>query len=283
MRFLDWLHDVGGLCSLEAALDRVGRAELDSMRGTNVWAPLRGWIALVGVRDARTAALGLGGVLSCLSLLRSLGIWTPEDARLHVRVVRRTHSDRTAASAARADAILHRLRERHHERRPTLGVDSVLDAIAAAATCVGRLDLITIVGDAVAKGFVTVPELRCLVATLPQRGRAGLLAIDGRSESCSEARLAELLRLARIAFRQQVAVLSGIRVDFLIGARLVVECDSRLWHGGTTNYERDRERDARLAAAGYVVIRVSYRSVMERGDEIVARIRAARRLLPRAA
>ncbi len=100
-----------------------------------------------------------------------------------------------------------------------------------------------------------------------------LAALTGESGSCSEARFAEVLRRARIRFRQQVAVLPGIRVDFLIGRRLVVECDSRTWHGGNVNYERDRRRDAKLAAAGYIVIRLSYQQVMHETDAVLAQIR----------
>lgn len=272
MDFLRWLEAHGGLCTIEAAFEHTSKAALDPLRGSQVWAPLRGWVALVGMRDARTRALQLGGVLSCLSALALLDIWVPTKERMHVRIVRKTHSARTKATATDDDVVTHRLRLRHLQERPARGVDDVLIALRVAAVCVCSLDLVTIVGDAVVKQRVTLEQVRDLAAELPQRIRPGLLAISGLSQSCTEVRVAELLRRARIRFEQQAQLLPDVRVDFAIG-RVVVECDSRLWHGGNEYYERDRARDAKLVAAGYIPVRLSYHQVMD-GDPLAV-IRAA--------
>ncbi|SDR89703.1 endonuclease domain-containing protein [Agrococcus carbonis] len=273
MDFLDWLRSNGGLCSIERALDRTTREHLDSLWGSVIWAPLRGWVALVGVVDDRTRALRLGGLLSCVSALAASDIWVPPDDRLHVRIRRSTNSARVDATQEDGEVVSHRLLRGRHEPRPPLGTDDLITALAVAARCVEALDLVTMAGDALAKRRITRAALHRLARTLPARLCTALLAVTGASESCSEARFAELLRRARIRFQQQVQVLPGIRVDFLIGRRLIVECDSRAWHGGNVHYERDRRRDAQLSAAGYVVVRVSYQQVMDEGAAVIAQVR----------
>jgi very-short-patch-repair endonuclease len=57
---------------------------------------------------------------------------------------------------------------------------------------------------------------------------------------------------------------------------LIVEADSRRVHGTLTAFEKDRERDQRLAAAGWTVIRVTWRQVVDEPERVV---RTVRRLL----
>ncbi|WP_185201318.1 endonuclease domain-containing protein [Glaciihabitans sp. INWT7] len=65
-----------------------------------------------------------------------------------------------------------------------------------------------------------------------------------------------------LVVRIQVALAPGIRVDMLIGDRLVVEVDGREYHSDPSAFERDRVRDARLTALGYRVLHFSYSQVM---------------------
>ena len=54
----------------------------------------------------------------------------------------------------------------------------------------------------------------------------------------------------------------GFEVDFVWpDARLIVETDSRTYHGTADAFERDRARDARLTAAGWRVVRFTRRQV----------------------
>jgi very-short-patch-repair endonuclease len=68
-------------------------------------------------------------------------------------------------------------------------------------------------------------------------------------------------------------VIAGVgRVDLLIGERLVLELDGAEWHTGIDAIERDRRRDRELVARGYLVMRVTYRQLLERWDEVEAQI-----------
>src|SRR3954454_9384665 len=76
--------------------------------------------------------------------------------------------------------------------------------------------------------------------------------------------------------------LQGMTVDFVFAAeRVAVETDSWRWHRGRAAFERDRARDAVLAAAGWQTLRFTDRQI-ERAQATVVRAVAAA-LTPRAA
>jgi very-short-patch-repair endonuclease len=73
--------------------------------------------------------------------------------------------------------------------------------------------------------------------------------------------------------------LLGYEVDFLWPlAKLVAETDGYDGHSGRESFEYDRRREARLAAAGYEVLRFTWRQVLEHPEEVVAALRT--RLMP---
>jgi very-short-patch-repair endonuclease len=76
--------------------------------------------------------------------------------------------------------------------------------------------------------------------------------------------------------------LQGMTVDFVFAAeRVAVETDSWRWHRGRAAFERDRARDAVLAAAGWQTLRFTDRQI-ERAQATVVRALGAA-LTPRAA
>ncbi|MEZ5218866.1 MAG: DUF559 domain-containing protein [Ilumatobacteraceae bacterium] len=93
-------------------------------------------------------------------------------------------------------------------------------------------------------------------------------------DSVLEVRAARLLRRVGLDFRHH-AVLEGLEVDFALDReRTVVETDGFEFHGGRDAFERDRERDLTLAAAGGV-IRLTWRMVVEQPDRTAALLGAA--------
>ena len=70
---------------------------------------------------------------------------------------------------------------------------------------------------------------------------------------CHDHRLAQPIPQAWVA---------GLRVDFLfVASRLVVETDGYRFHRTRRAFERDRERDAILARAGYRTLRFTHRQL----------------------
>lgn len=96
------------------------------------------------------------------------------------------------------------------------------------------------------------------------------MARSDRSESGTESLVRYRLRSRQIGVRPQVSIESAGRVDLLVGRRLVIEVDSVAHHTSTAAYRRDRRRDRRLAALGYLVVRLTYEEVMYEWDNVLA-------------
>ena len=118
-----------------------------------------------------------------------------------------------------------------------------------------------------------------------QRGIARLrLGIEHHDPQETEARLElekKLLRLFKRGDFERPEVnghllVEGISLmpDFIWrDARLIVEADSRRIHGTATAFERDRERDQRLAAAGWIVIRITWRQAVQEPERLLKTLR----------
>ena len=95
------------------------------------------------------------------------------------------------------------------------------------------------------------------------------------SRSVLERRFLQLCRRHHLPAPDVNSTLLGYEVDFLWDfARLVVETDGNEAHSGRASIEYDRRREARLAAAGYEVLRFTWTQVVERPEEVVAALRA---------
>jgi very-short-patch-repair endonuclease len=72
------------------------------------------------------------------------------------------------------------------------------------------------------------------------------------------------------------ARVAGLEVDLAFAARrLVVEVNGYRFHRTRKAFERDRERGAILAAAGYRVLRFSYQQVASRPESVAAALRSS--------
>ena len=123
---------------------------------------------------------------------------------------------------------------------------------------------------------------RFAAAHAGERGAAALqraLNNDG-DLSLADSELEELMlalcddhRLPRPHPRAWVA---GLRVDFLFAAgRLVVETTGYRYHRTRRAFERDRERDAIVARAGYRTLRFTHRQLTREPAMVAATIRSS--------
>jgi very-short-patch-repair endonuclease len=91
-----------------------------------------------------------------------------------------------------------------------------------------------------------------------------------------ERRFIELCEWGRLPVPEFNVPLVGLTVDALWREqRVVVELDGRRGHGTAAQIARDRERDLRLRAAGYAVLRYTWGQVTGRAALIVADVRRA--------
>jgi very-short-patch-repair endonuclease len=95
-----------------------------------------------------------------------------------------------------------------------------------------------------------------------------------RSEA--EERFLALVREADLPAPKVNARVGAFMVDFLWRERkLVVEIDGYRFHSSRTAFERDRRRDAELNAAGFRVVRITWRQLMDEPVAVVARLAQA--------
>jgi very-short-patch-repair endonuclease len=86
-----------------------------------------------------------------------------------------------------------------------------------------------------------------------------------------EAAFVDLLRREGLPLPATNVWVEGFEVDCVWrDARLVVELDSRRFHGTDGAFERDRARDRRLAAAGWIVVRVTWRQIHDERNALLA-------------
>jgi hypothetical protein len=94
-----------------------------------------------------------------------------------------------------------------------------------------------------------------------------------RSEG--ERRLKALCKAAGLPLPQMNARVAGWEVDaFWPAQRLVVEVDGWRYHGSRWAFERDRRKDAALQAAGYRVVRITWRRLMHEPYSVSAQLGA---------
>jgi very-short-patch-repair endonuclease len=130
--------------------------------------------------------------------------------------------------------------------------------------------------------------LRDLERTLPSheveraRERAAMLGLvvpddapDGFTRSEAERRLTQLCKLAGLPAPRTNARVAGFEVDALWPAeRLIVEIDGWAYHRTREAFERDRRKDAALQAAGYRVIRITWRRLANEPYSVSAQLGA---------
>lgn len=173
------------------------------------------------------------------------------------------------------------------DRIPTTTVARTLFDLAGLEP-LGRVEVA--LDDALSRRLCTLRQLNQVFFALASRGRRGTVAmrrlLDDRGEgyvppaSALERRARRVFAAAGLptpAFELHLGVDEVIgRVDCVWReARLVVELDSRRFHGSRSAREADRLRDNELMAAGWRVIRVTWEDLGARPEAVVAQIRAA--------
>ncbi|QEO10576.1 DUF559 domain-containing protein [Protaetiibacter larvae] len=201
------------------------------------------------------AAARAGGRLSCVSALAHHGAWTLEHT-LHVRIAR-------GVAAAGRGVHIHWTDERGFG-----DVDDPETALGIAISCLTFREAVVVVDSLGNRGILPWATVEAVCRRTP-RGRRVLAAADPRSESGLETLARLALRSRRVRLRSQVQIPGIGRVDLLIGDRLVLELDGESFHG---DFDRDRARDRALVLAGYLVVRVSYRQLMDDWASVEAQL-----------
>jgi predicted transcriptional regulator of viral defense system len=228
---------------------------------------------------AAVLACGRGAVLSHSSAAALWGIRDSASSRIHVTVpgAPRRHTGINAhRSKLPADEVT------ILEGIPVTSVSRTLLDLAAGVTP-SQLD--SAIREADALRLFDENSLEDLLKRYPRRRGAATArkALEevrlgvGRTREELEARFKELLFAATLPRPEFNATLelngTTIHPDCLWPKqRLIVELDSHTFHGTRAAFEADRERDRKLAVAGFRVIRVTWRHT-ERPEALLADLR----------
>jgi very-short-patch-repair endonuclease len=221
----------------------------------------------LGPLGRETAAILAVGGDAILSHRSAASVWglcpdgddeEPVDVLTGARQVRR-----------RAGIVTHRTnRLERAEIRVCQGlpVTSPARTLRDIAPTVSVRELERAVDEALIRRIVRLQQLRDAAAQ--DKGRRGgpiltaLLEHRGNptiTRSQAEERMLELLRAGKLPEPECNARVNGYEVDFLWRAqRLVVEVDGYAYHATRSAFERDRAKGAAMAAAGYLVIRITW-------------------------
>ncbi len=232
---------------------------------------------LMPLSRASAALLSIGATATlshrCAAMLWGLSEGRPDP--IDVTVIE--HQPRP-----RPGVRIHRIKRLHPAdiaQREGLRVTSVARTLIDFATQATSSELADAFGDARARRLLTERALRVALTRAPKsHGGAAIvrrLLIDGGTYDRSRAERA-LRRLLREAGLPQPRVnerVGGATADFLWPVqRLIVEVDGYGTHGNRHAFEADRKRDQVHIAAGYVVIRVTWRQLRDEPLAVVARI-----------
>ena len=226
-----------------------------------------------------TAAVLAGGPGSFVSHRSAVVVWhlAPADGDSSIDV-----TVRSSGRGARPGLRIHRSRlieagdVRHLRGLPVAGPARALIDFAEEAS---NRELERALHEALARNLVNV---RGLLADAERfRGRRGVARIRRivnesdhpmltRSEA--EERFLELIRSGQLPSPEVNVLVEGYEVDFLWReARLIVEVDGFRFHSTRRAFERDRRRDADLQTAGFSVLRLTWRQIVDEPYATVAR------------
>lgn len=250
----------GGLRRIHRGVYAIGLAELDEL----------------GIFAAAVLACGPGALLSFRSAAILWGLLDAAPGPVDVTVPGRRARSRAGIRAHRCAA----LDPRDRRTRRNIPVTSPSLTVLELTTLDIRLAEEAL-NEALLHRLTSEAEMRSLLQRLPKHKGAGrmrrLLAASsgGFSRQAAEKRLLALIREAGLPEPHRNRRVHGIELDFhWPELRLNVEVDGYRWHSTKERLNRDRERDARLIAAGIRVLRISYDQLAEPA-RVVAHIAGA--------
>lgn len=220
----------------------------------------KGWYADEVAGEETKRAVRLGGVVSCVSVLKREGVWVPACSNLHLRFSRH-YSDRTLPSGVIRCRPLH-----GPERAPVAAVDDLTLAVRSAWYCLSAEDFVVAADSLINLKKMTLGDISCALGQGDRFER--VLALCAWAESGTETLTRLRLQRHGVLLQTQVQIGQIGRVDLLVGERLIIEVDSKAHHTGEENYRKDRQRDLDLRALGYIVVRLTYEQVMYHWDDV---------------
>jgi very-short-patch-repair endonuclease len=238
------------------------------------------------IARARAASLacGDGAVISHSTAAELWEVRPPAGGDVHVTVVGRNPGRRPGICLHRVIALA-RLEV---VSRRGLAVTSPARTICDLAGSESIWATEEALSEARTRRLVTDRQLLSVIERAPARKGSAVVhallsaeAESGYTRSAAERRMRGLLRAAQLSQPRVNVPLLGYVADFLWPReKLIVEVDGYKFHGSRGKFESDRKRDLVLTAAGYRVVRVTWRQMRDEALFVVARIAQALVIVP---
>lgn len=230
--------------------------------------------------QAALLAVGDGAVLSHASAAYLWNLQPRPTADVDVSVALRRPRQR---AGIRLHRLTRGLDPRDVRLRHGLPVTSPARTVLDLASVLAPDRLEDALAEARVHGLLSEGQLEQAAHRLPTRtGARALRELLGRegqtglTRSRAERRLLALIGAARLPMPVTNVTVAGYEVDALwADQRLIVEFDGFAAHGHRRAFERDRARDAGLVAAGYRVIRLTWRQLTEQPLLVIANLAGA--------
>ncbi|WP_431220656.1 type IV toxin-antitoxin system AbiEi family antitoxin domain-containing protein [Leifsonia xyli] len=223
----------------------------------------KGVYATPSASAAAIAAVTARGRLCCVSAARSYGLWSGDDRRLHLQFAP------NARAGPRDGHVCHWFGARRSE---SVWRVTVADCLRSVARCADQETAVAVFDTAITVGLTSPPALARELQSLPRNVRARAALARPGSDSGVESIVRQRLQAAGHLVEQQVHVPGVGRVDMRVDGVLFLEIDGFAFHGDRQAFERDRARDAMLAAAGWARLRVSAAQVRDEWPVVLGRI-----------
>jgi very-short-patch-repair endonuclease len=237
-------------------------------------------ISPLGAAVGALLAVGGDGVLSHRTAAVIWSIAAESDADpIHVTVARRRIGPFDGVRIHRVQHLDPREAAFSHGLRVTSPARTLVDFAADA----GNVELERALAEARVQRIVTDAKLSDALARAGRRkGAAALRALlqaeagAALTRSEAERRMLRMLRDADLPLPETNVDVLGHQVDMVWREqRVVVEIDGFQFHNHRAAFERDRRRDRELVAAGWRVIRITWRQLLHEPFAVVAHLACA--------
>lgn len=225
----------------------------------------RSWLVGRDCTPARRAAAEAGGRITCVTAAAEMGLWTPQEDRVHIAVA-------PTASRLTAPGLV------THWSKPPIPVptrstdEPIVNVLFHVARCLAPADGLAVWESAIRMRVVSDEELARVRWRSTAARRFAELA-SSLSDSGLETRFLWIMREIGVTVRQQVWI-DGHRVDALIGDFLIVQLDG-FEHHRAADRRRDIRADARLTLRGYTVLRFDFHQLMFDPEHVRSTVRSA--------
>lgn len=236
--------------------------------------------------EMRAAMKTLGAVVSHQSAARIHGLQPIEDSLPNVTVSHRgTHTFPGVIVHQSTDLL-----DEHVMEIADMRVTTPPRTIVDLSKVYSARRLERIVENALIAGKVDLDDLVELTTALSRRGKVGIkrmrrvvenLTGNALSESELERLLVELIVNAGLPepvkqfHAPWLRRLNG-RVDLAYPMyKILIEGDSRRWHGTFDAFENDRTRDNAAQIAGWIILRITWRMIQTEPSTVIQTVKAA--------